>query len=207
MELTLQTTLDETHTAGIINISDNVFAVEFNEPLVHQAVMAYLAAARSGTRAQKNRAQVKGSGSKPWRQKGTGRARAGSIKSPLWRGGGITFASKNQDHSQKLNKKMYQSALRSILSELVRQTRLLIVESFSLEKPKTKSLLAKLKPLNLSHVLIITENRDENLFLAARNLHQIGVCEAMTVDPVSLIQFEKVLITVPALKKMEEKLT
>lgn len=203
MELQLKSMPDENSAAGVINVSDTVFAVEFNEPLIHQVVTAYLAGSRAGTRAQKNRAQVKGSGSKPWRQKGTGRARAGSIKSPLWRGGGSTFAAMPQDHSQKLNKKMYRGALRSILSELVRQARLLVVEQFSLEKPKTKSLLARLKTLNLSNVLIVTENKDENLYLAARNLHQIDVSDVMALEPVSLIKFEKIMMTVPALKKIE----
>jgi large subunit ribosomal protein L4 len=202
MELNL--IADETNTA--VNISDTVFAAKFNETLIHQAITAYLAGARAGTRAQKNRAQVKGSGSKPWRQKGTGRARAGSIKSPLWRSGGITFAAKPQDHTQKLNKKMYRRALRSILSELVRSERLLVVEQLTLDKPKTKTLLAQLKALKLNNVLIVTEQQDENLNLAARNLHQVNVSDAMAVDPVNLIKPEKVLITLPALKKIEERL-
>jgi len=204
MELNLIS--DQTNTAGTINLSDTVFAADFNETLIHQAITAYLAGARAGTRAQKSRAQVKGSGSKPWRQKGTGRARAGTIKSPLWRGGGITFAARPQDHTQKLNKKMYRSALRSILSELTRSARLLVVEQLSLEKPKTKTLLAQLKALELNNVLIVTEEQDKNLYLAARNLHQVNVSEAMAVDPVNLIKHEKVLITVPALKKIEERL-
>ncbi len=206
MELNLQTVQEETQSAGAINVSDTVFGAKFNEPLIHQVVTAHLAGARAGTCAQKSRAQVKGSGKKPWRQKGTGRARAGSIKSPLWRGGGVTFAAKPSDHSQKVNKKMYRGALRSILSELVIQSRLLVVEQFSLEKPETKSLVAQLKALKLSNVLIVTEQKDENLSLAARNLHKVEVSDPTTVDPVSLIKFEKVLITVPALKKMEEKL-
>jgi len=197
---------DQTNTAGTINISDTVFAAQFNETLIHQTITAYLAGGRAGTRAQKSRAQVKGSGSKPWRQKGTGRARAGTIKSPLWRSGGVTFAAKPQDHTQKLNKKMYRSALRSILSELIRSARLLVVEQLSLEKPKTKTLLAQLKALELNNVLIVTEEQDKNLYLAARNLHQVNVSEAMAVDPVNLIKHEKVLITVPALKKIEERL-
>ncbi len=204
MELNLIS--DQTNTAGTINLSDTVFAADFNETLIHQAITAYLAGARAGTRAQKSRAQVKGSGSKPWRQKGTGRARAGTIKSPLWRGGGITFAARPQDHTQKLNKKMYRSALRSILSELTRSARLLVVEQLSIEKPKTKTLLAQLKTLELNNVLIVTEEEDKNLYLAARNLHQVNVSEAMAVDPVNLIKHEKVLITVPALKKIEERL-
>ncbi|KHD08983.1 50S ribosomal protein L4 [Candidatus Thiomargarita nelsonii] len=204
MELNLIS--EQTNTAGTINLSDTVFAADFNETLIHQAITAYLAGGRAGTRAQKSRAQVKGSGSKPWRQKGTGRARAGTIKSPLWRSGGVTFAAKPQDYTQKLNKKMYRSALRSILSELVRSARLLVVEQLSLEKPKTKTLLAQLKALELNNVLILTEEQDKNLYLAARNLHQVNVSDAMAVDPVNLIKHEKVLITVPALKKIEERL-
>jgi len=204
MELNLIS--DQTNTAGTINLSDTVFAADFNETLIHQAITAYLAGGRAGTRAQKSRAQVKGSGSKPWRQKGTGRARAGTIKSPLWRSGGVTFAAKPQDYTQKLNKKMYRSALRSILSELVRSARLLVVEQLSLEKPKTKTLLAQLKALELNNVLILTEEQDKNIYLAARNLHQVNVSDAMAVDPVNLIKHEKVLITVPALKKIEERL-
>ncbi len=212
MELSLQALQpeEETSAVGVISVSDTVFAAKFNEPLIHQAVTAYLAGARAGTRAQKSRSQVKGTGSKPWRQKGTGRARAGSITSPLWRGGGVTFAARPQEHSQKLNQKMYQGALRSILSELVRQARLLVVEQFFVEEPKTRALVAKLKALNLSNVLIVTENTDgntdENLYLAARNLHKVDVRKATSLEPVSLIKFEKVLMTVPALKKIEEKL-
>jgi large subunit ribosomal protein L4 len=197
---------DQTNTDSMINISDTVFAAKFNEPLIHQAITAYLAGARAGTRAQKTRAQVKGSGSKPWRQKGTGRARAGTIKSPLWRSGGITFAAKPQDHTQKFNKKMYRSALRSILSELVRTARLLVIDQFTLDKPKTKSLLAQLKAHKLNNVLIITEKKDKNLTLAARNLHQINISDATRLDLVNMIKHEKVLITLPALKQIEERL-
>ena len=203
MELNLHSNDEST---SLVTVSDKVFDVKLNEPLIHQTVIAYLAGARAGTRSQKSRAEVIGSGKKPWRQKGTGRARAGTVKSPLWRGGGITFAAKPADHSQKLNKKMYQGALRSLLSELVRQTRLLIVEQFTLDTPKTKSLVAQLKALNLNNVLIVTENKEKNLHLGARNLHHVDITEAMTVDPVSLLKFEKVLITVAALKKMEERL-
>ena len=206
MELQLQSLPGNTNTADMINVSDTIFAIKFNESLIHQTVTAYLAGARAGTRAQKTRAEVTGTGSKPWRQKGTGRARAGTVKSPIWRSGGITFAAKPQDYTQKLNKKMYQGALRSILSELVRQSRLIVVEQFTCEQPKTKSLVEQLKALDLSKVLIITENSEENLNLAARNLHRVGISDALTVDPVSLIQFEKVLMTLPALKKIEERL-
>jgi large subunit ribosomal protein L4 len=204
MELSLQTKTAE--SVGVISISERVFAAPFNESLIHQAVTAYLAGGRTGTRAQKNRAQVKGSGSKPWRQKGTGRARAGTIKSPLWRGGGVTFAAKPSDHSQKINKKMYQTALRSILSELVKQARLLVIEEFTLENPKTRDLVAQLKAFHLDDVLIVTENSDDNLKLAARNLHKVEVKEIKNLNPVSLIGFEKVLITLKAFKKLEESL-
>jgi large subunit ribosomal protein L4 len=193
--------------ANLITVSDQVFASELNIPLIHQAVTAYLAGGRAGTRAQKNRSKVKGSGSKPWRQKGTGRARAGTITSPLWRGGGVTFAAKgHQDYSQKLNKKMYRSALRSIMSELIRQKRLIIIEGFSVQQPKTRALVAKLKALNLSNVLIVIAEIDDNLLLSARNLHQVQVTNVTSLDVVSLIKNEKVLITIQALKRIEEKL-
>lgn len=192
--------------AGVINVSDAVFDVKFNETLIHQSVTAYLAAARSGTRAQKSRSDVQGTGAKPWRQKGTGRARAGTVKSPLWRSGGVTFAAKPQNYAQKLNKKMYRSALCSILSELARSTRLIVVENFSVETPKTKKLLEKLKPFDVKNLLIITENIEDNLALAARNLHQVDLNDAKGVNPVSLVGSEKIIITVPALKQLEERL-
>jgi large subunit ribosomal protein L4 len=205
MELCLSTTVAG-QSQGMINVSDEIFGDKFNETLIHQVVTAYLAAGRAGTRAQKTRAQVSGGGIKPWRQKGTGRARAGTIRSPLWRGGGIIFAATPSDYRQKVNKKMYRSALRSIFAELVRQERLMIVEQFSIDVPKTRVLLAQLKTLGLSQALIVTATADENLFLAARNLYRVEVCEATKVDPVSLIKFEKILMTVPALRKIEEKL-
>ena len=192
--------------AGTVEVSDAAFGKEFNQDLVHQAVTAYLAGARQGTRAQKTRSEVSGGGKKPWRQKGTGRARAGTIRSPIWRTGGVTFAAKPQDHSQKLNRKMYRAALRSILSELARQERLVVVESFDLEAPKTKSLIQKLGEYGVQDVLIVTEEVTENLYLSSRNLHKVDVRDAVGVDPVSLIRFEKVLVTVPALKKIEEML-
>ena len=173
---------------------------------MHQAVTSYLAGARQGTRAQKTRAEVSGGGKKPWRQKGTGRARAGTIRSPIWRTGGVTFAAKPQDHSQKLNRKMYRAALRSILSELARQDRLVVVESFDVDQPKTKALVQKLGEFGVQDVLIVTEEVTENLYLSSRNLHKVDVRDAVGVDPVSLIHFEKVLVTVPALKKIEEML-
>ena len=192
--------------AGTIQVSDVAFAREFNEDLVHQVVTAYLAGARQGTRAQKTRSEVSGGGKKPWRQKGTGRARAGTIRSPIWRSGGVTFAAKPQDYTQKVNRKMYRAAMRSILSELVRQERLVAIEEFSVEAPKTKQVAAKLKELNLEKVLIVTEEVDETLYLAARNLPHVDVVDVAAADPVSLVAFDKVLVTVSALRKFEEKL-
>ena len=191
-----------------IQVSDNTFGREFNETLVHQVVVAYMAAGRAGTKAQKTRSEVGGGGAKPWRQKGSGRARAGTIRSPLWRGGGTTFAAVPRDYAQKVNKKVYKAAIRAILSELVRQDRLIVVEDFSVEAPRTKELIGKLNDLGLSEgsALIITHDPDENLFLAARNLHQVDVFDAATVDPVSLVKFDKVLVTVPAVRQFEESL-
>jgi len=174
--------------------------------LIHQVVVAYQANARSGNRAQMTRSEVRHSTKKPWRQKGTGRARAGSIRSPIWRSGGVTFAAKPQDHSQKVNKKMYRGAIRSILSELVRQERLIVVEKFGIEAPKTKELIAKLKEMELTDVLIVTAEVDENLFLAARNLYKVDVRDVAGIDPVSLIAFDKVLMTADAVKQIEEML-
>ncbi|UYG00130.1 MULTISPECIES: 50S ribosomal protein L4 [unclassified Halomonas] len=191
---------------GTVEVADATFGKEFNEALVHQVVTAYLAGARQGTRAQKNRSEVRGGGKKPWRQKGTGRARAGTIRSPLWRSGGVTFAARPQDHSQKVNRKMYRAAMRSILSELVRQERLVAVEEFTVDAPKTKQVAAKLKELNLEKVLIVTEEIDETLYLAARNLPHVNVVDVAAADPVSLVAYDKVLITVSALRKFEEKL-
>ncbi|MBB3063089.1 50S ribosomal protein L4 [Microbulbifer rhizosphaerae] len=191
---------------GTVAVSEVTFGREFNQDLVHQAVVAYMAGARQGTKAQKNRADVSGGGKKPWRQKGTGRARAGTIRSPLWRSGGVTFAAEPRDHSVKLNKKMYRAALRCILSELARQERLVVVESFEMEVPKTKQLVSKLAQLDLADALIITEEVSENLYLASRNLHKIDVRDVQGIDPVSLIRFDKVVVTVSALKKIEEVL-
>ena len=192
--------------ANALTVSETTFGREFNEALVHQVVVAYAAGARQGTRAQKTRSEVSGGGAKPWRQKGTGRARAGTIRSPIWRTGGVTFAAKPQDHSQKVNKKMYRGAMKSILSELVRQERLIVVDNFSVEAPKTKELVAKLKELELSDVLIVTGEVDENLFLAARNLYKVDARDVAGVDPVSLIAFDKVLMTADAVKQVEEML-
>lgn len=191
---------------GTVSVSEAAFGREFNQDLVHQAVVAFLAGARQGTKAQKNRAAVSGGGKKPWRQKGTGRARAGTIRSPLWRSGGVTFAAEPRDHSQKLNKKMYRAAIRCILSELARQERLVVVEEFDLDAPKTKDLVQKLAQFDLADVLIIGEDVSENLYLAARNLHKVDVRDVNGLDPVSLVRFEKVVVTVSALKKLEEVL-
>lgn len=193
-------------SAGTIEVSDAAFGREYNEDLVHQVVTAYLAKARQGTRAQKTRSEVRGGGAKPWRQKGTGRARAGTIRSPIWRTGGKAFAAKPQDHSQKVNRKMFRAALRTILSELARQERLVVVEQFAVDAPKTKQLVGKLSELNLSDVLIIGDDVDENLYLSARNLHKVDVRDVSAIDPVSLLAYDKVLVTVAALKKMNEAL-
>ncbi len=192
--------------AGTIQVSDVTFAREFNEDLVHQVVTAYLAGARQGTRAQKTRSEVSGGGKKPWRQKGTGRARAGTTRGPIWRSGGVTFAAKPQDHEQKVNRKMYRAALRSILSELARQDRLVAVEGLELEAPKTKQLVALLGDIGVKGALVVTEEVSGNLYLASRNLHDVDVRDVAGVDPVSLIGYDKVVVTVGALKKFEEML-
>ena len=192
---------------GSVDVQDAAFGAAYNEALVHQVVTAYLAGSRAGTKAQKNRASARGGGAKPWRQKGTGRARAGTIRSPIWVGGGRTFAAKPRKYDQKVNKKMYRAALRSMMSELVRQDRLVIVNELSLEAPKTKLLAAKLKDMNLDNVLILNEAFDEKLFLAARNLPDVGICDVASMDPVVLIRFERVLVTLPALKLIEERLS
>ncbi len=205
MELKLVTQTGE-QSGSVIEASDITFGKDFNEALVHQVVTAYLAGARAGTRAHKNRSAVRGGGAKPWRQKGTGRARAGTIRSPIWRAGGKTFAAVPADHSQKVNKKMYRGAMRSILSELVRQDRLKVVESFELDKPKTKMLNEKLNTMGLKNVLIVLEEINENLALAARNLPHVEVIVARSINPVSLVKYENVLMTAAALKQVEEKL-
>jgi large subunit ribosomal protein L4 len=192
---------------GTVSVSDETFGKEFNEALVHQTVVTYMAGARQGTVQQKTRSDVRGGGRKPWRQKGTGRARAGTTRSPIWRSGGVTFAARPQDHSRKLNRKMYRGAMRCILSELLRQDRLIIVEEFTIDTHKTKDLASKLKEFALDNVLIVAEEVAENLYLAARNLHNVDVLDVTGLDPVSLIGFEKVMMTVPALKKVEEMLS
>lgn len=188
-----------------VDVSESTFGREFNEALVHQVVVSYMADARQGTKSQKTRSEVNGGGRKPWRQKGTGRARAGTIRSPIWRGGGATFAAKPRDYSKKVNKKMYRGAMQAILSELVRQDRLAVVEDFSVDAPKTKEVAAKLKELELNNVLVVVEEVDDNLYLATRNLKHVDVVDVQGLNPVSLIGFEKVLFTVGALKKAEEK--
>ena len=192
--------------AGTVAVSEANFAREYNEALVHQVVTAYLSGARQGTRAQKTRSEVAGGGKKPWRQKGTGRARAGTIRSPIWRSGGVTFAAKPQDHSQKVNRKMYRAAMRSILSELARTDRLMIVETLDVEQPKTKLLVETLKGYGVDNVLIVADSVDKNLYLASRNLHKVDVRDVEGADPVSLIAYDKVMITLDAVKKFEEAL-
>jgi large subunit ribosomal protein L4 len=192
--------------AGKVSVSDVAFAKEYNEDLVHQVVTAFMAGARQGTRAQKNRSAVSGGGKKPWRQKGTGRARAGTIRSPIWRSGGVTFAAQPQDHSQKVNRKMYRAALRSIMSELARQGRLMVVESLDVEQPKTKLLVEQLGGYGVDNALIVATEVNENLYLASRNLHKVDVRDVDGVDPVCLIAHEKVIVTVDAVKKFEEML-
>ncbi len=193
-------------SAGTVQVSDVTFAREFNEDLVHQAVVAFMSGARQGSRQQKTRSEVSGGGRKPFKQKGSGRARAGSIRSPLWRSGGVTFAAVPQDHSQKLNRKMYRAAMRSILSELARQDRLVVVESIALAEPKTKLLIEQLAGYQLERALIVADEVDRNLYLASRNIPHVEVRDVAGVDPVSLIGCEKVLVTVAALRKFEEML-
>jgi large subunit ribosomal protein L4 len=189
-----------------VEVNDQAFGREFNEALVHQVVVAYMNAGRAGTKAQKTRAEVRGGGRKPWRQKGTGSARAGSIRSPIWVGGGRAFAAKPRDYSQKVNRKMYRGALRSMVSELARQDRLVVVQSFEMDAPKTKQLVGRLKELNAERALILVEAYEEKLFLAARNLPHVDVLPVAQLDPVSLARHDKVLVTVGALKMLEERL-
>ena len=189
---------------GGLNVSDAAFGAQFNEPLIHQVVVAYQAGARAGTRAQKNRSAVRGGSAKPWRQKGTGRARAGTIRSPLWRGGGRTFPATTQDFSHKVNRKMLRAALRSILSELVRQQRLVVCDEIICAAPKTKALAEKLHNLDARDVLIVSESPDDNLILSARNLFRVEVCDVRMINPVSLLSHERVIITSAAVKHIEE---
>ncbi len=205
MELSLTTATGKA-SKKTVEVSDAAFGRDYNEALIHQVVTAYLAGGRAGTRAHKNRAAVRGGGAKPWRQKGTGRARAGTIRSPLWRTGGKTFAAKPQDWSQKVNRKQYRAAISSILSELARQDRLMVMDDFKVSAPKTKELAEQLKKLAVDNVLIVVDEMDENLWLAARNLHKVGLTEAGAVDPVLLVKHDKVIVTVAAVKKIEEML-
>ncbi len=191
----------------MIAVSDTVFASDYKESLVHQLVTAYLAGARSGTKAQKNRSAVRGGGAKPWNQKGGGRARAGTIRSPLWRSGGVTFAAQPRDYSQKLNKKMYRAGIRSIFSELVRSERLRVVDDITVDAPKTKQLLAKLNEMGVSKTLIVTETGDEALYLSARNLPYVEVSDVAGLSPVNLVAYEDVIITVGAVRAIEEWLS
>lgn len=195
------------HGSGSVEVSAETFGLEFKEALVHQVVTACMAGARAGTSQQKTRSDVSGGGIKPWRQKGTGRARAGTSRSPIWTGGGVTFASRPRNYTQKINRKMYRVAMRSILSELVRQDRLVAVESIGVASPKTKELAGKLADMGLNKVLIVTDAADDNLYLAARNLPGVAVCDVASADPVSLIGFDKVLMTTAALVKIEERLS
>jgi large subunit ribosomal protein L4 len=204
MDLQVQTSAGG--DAAALEVADSVFGAEYKQSLIHQVVNAYLAAARSGTKANKNRSEVRGGGAKPWRQKGTGRARAGTSRSPLWRSGGVSFAAGNRDYSQKVNRKMYRGAIKSILSELLRQDRLVAVDEFNVSAPKTKELAQKLSGLGLTNVLVVTEAPDDALYLAARNMHDVDVCSVEQVDPASLVGFDKVLMTVAAIKRLEERL-
>jgi len=202
----LQVIDKEKNSASKLSVNDDVFARDFNEGLVHQVVTAYMAAARAGTKAQKTRSEVRGGGIKPWRQKGTGRARAGTIRSPIWRTGGVTFAAKPRSYKQKVNRKVYLAAMKSILSELVRQERLYVIDDITVSSPKTRELVAQLNSLELSDVLIVTSVIDSNLILASRNIPHVALAEINDVDPVSLLRFKNVLMTSDAVKKLEERL-
>ena len=206
MELKL-TTASGNASKKTVEVSEETFNKDFNEALIHQVVTAYMAGGRAGTKAQKNRSAVSGGGAKPWRQKGTGRARSGTIRSPIWRSGGTTFAAGNRDFSQKVNRKMYSGAIRSILSELLRQDRLLVVDEFAIDAPRTKEITSRLKQLDVKDTLIIVADLDENLILASRNLYNVDVRDSSDIDPASLIAFDKIVITSAALKKIEERLS
>lgn len=193
-------------TNAKLNVSEEVFGYNYNEGLIHQAVVTFMNNARSGNSAQKTRSEVRGGGKKPWRQKGTGRARAGTIRSPIWRSGGVTFASKKRDYSQKLNKKMYKRALRSIISELHRSGNLVVVSDFQCQSHKTKDFVAKMNELELQNALVVMNEVGEHEYLASRNLYQYDICDVSCLDPVSLLRFEKILITEEAIKNLEEQL-
>ena len=194
------------HGGGNVDVADTAFGADFNQSLVHQAVTAYMAASRAGTKAQRSRSDVRGGGAKPFRQKGTGRARAGTSRSPIWRGGGVTFAARPRNYEQKLNKKMYRAAMRSIFSELLRQDRLVVMEEFAVESHKTADLVKQLASMNLDDVLIIVADADEKLLLASRNLPWVGVLEQDQINPVSLIAYDKVVVTRAALETIGERL-
>lgn len=193
-------------TKKAVDVSEAAFGRQYNEALVHQVVVAYLAAGRQGTKSSKTRSDVRGGGAKPYRQKGTGRARAGTIRSPIWRGGGVTFAAKPRDYSQKVNRKMYRGAMQSILSELIRQGRMVVTDTFAVDAPKTKQIQTLLKDLELESVLVVVEEVDDNLYLGARNLKNVEIVDVQGANPVVLIGYEKVLFTVGALKQVEEVL-
>ena len=193
-------------TKKAVDVSEAAFGRQYNEALVHQVVVAYLAAGRQGTKSSKTRSDVRGGGAKPYRQKGTGRARAGTIRSPIWRGGGVTFAAKPRDYSQKVNRKMYRGAMQSILSELIRQGRMVVTDTFAVDAPKTKQIQTLLKDLELESVLVVVEEVDDNLYLGARNLKNVEIVDVQGANPVMLIGYEKVLFTVGALKQVEEVL-
>ncbi|MDH3450476.1 MAG: 50S ribosomal protein L4 [Gammaproteobacteria bacterium] len=190
-----------------VSVSDDAFAASFNEALVHQLVVSYMASGRAGTKAQKSRSTASGGGAKPWRQKGTGRARAGTIRSPLWRSGGVTFAATPRDYSKKLNKKMYRIGMRSLVSELLRQERLILIEKLGVTEPKTKQMQARLQELGIDSALVLTDGLDAAVYLAARNIPNVQVMDIAIVDPVSLISQDKVIIDEAALKKLEERLS
>jgi large subunit ribosomal protein L4 len=189
---------------GTLQVDEAVFAKDFNETLVHQAVVTYMAGGRSGTKAQKTRSEVSGGGIKPWRQKGTGRARAGTTRSPIWRTGGVTFAAKPRDFSKKLNKKMYRAAMRSIFSELVRQDRLIVVDEFTMEAPKTQAMISRLNDLGCNDVLVVTDTDDMNVYLSIRNIPHCEALSVTAVNPVSLVAHEKVVMTAAAVSKVQE---
>jgi large subunit ribosomal protein L4 len=206
VDLNIKTLTGENHS--VLHVADSVFSKDYNEALVHQVVVAYMAGARQGTKAQKTRSEVSGGGVKPWKQKGTGRARAGTIRSPLWRKGGVTFAAKPRNYEQKVNRKMYRAAIRSILSELLRAERLLAVEGFKLETPKTKEFVQLLKQLDVKEALIVVspEEFTEELYLASRNIKNVAVVDSIEINPVALMCFDKVIMTQEAVKQVEERL-
>lgn len=191
------------NSSNTLTVSDTVFGAEYNEPLIHQVVTAYMAAGRSGTKAQLAKGEVRGGGRKPWKQKGTGRARSGSIRSPLWRGGGKTFAAVPRDHAQKVNRKMYRGAIRSIVAELARQGHLIVADTFTVAAIQTKALAAQLKAMEAADILIVTGELDKNLYLSARNLPHVAVCDVEALNPVTLLRHQKVLMTADAVKKLE----